>query len=534
MAQITSSQIIFDSSDFTAGFAKNAAIKAVFNNSNQFVANLDPFRDYGVLQPGRKPADATNSSGLAGVLVAAAIKNASVAYGVDGGGKFHEYTFSTNTLTTGSFPYTITGTTPIGQDCIVYKHNSSSTPVFSVFYSYYNTTEWNVGTYVNYTGTPDHDFMSTIPASPLDITSSDGDDTNQRTFMHAMEVGADDILYIGSGRYLHAYDGANGANGTFNAKRLTLPAGFAITGLLKYKDKMLIAGVYSSVSGIPSTTNSASGGEALVYVWNYIDEDITEVISLDDSLVTSIFTWRGNPCVITVGESEGFGALNGTKVKILTGNTAQKLAEFTGTPTLRGVDGSSRVLYINSSGKIYTVGDNVKDGYMVNQIMSNTNTGVGGWIKNVITYGILSSGSNGSSTHSVCKFATSNYATSASYASSYYPVPMPGTMKARTKSVVVEFATTMTSAQGEMSLALSYDTVTGSGSGGVSDQTIISSLNTIATPIQKVYYGTYDSSPFVPFSSICLKVNWTENGANLNVAAPQISRVIINYEHIEI
>lgn len=528
MAKITASQIIFDSSDFLAGFAKSAAIKAVFNNSNQLVSNLDPFRDYGILQPGRKPASATNNSDLGGVITAGAIKNATLSYAVDSSGKFHEYNFATNTITTGSFPYTISGTNPVGQDVMIYKHNSSGTPVFSVFYSYYNNDNWDVGAYVNYTGTPDHDFMSSIPTTPLDISSGDGDDATQRTLPHTMEVGADDILYIGSGRYLHAYDGATGTNGTFSAKVLSLPQGFVIKGLQKYKDKLLIAGVYSSISGSPDISTTASGGEALVYVWDYVSLDINEVIPLDDPIVYSIFMWRGVPHVITGGESEGFGTLNGTKVKMINGDIAVKVAELSGSVAVRGVDGSSRVLFLNADGKIYSIGDNVQDGYQVNQPMSCAQTGTGGWLKNIITYGVIASGSTGSS-HSMSAFPISNFSASARFVSSYYAVPLGDRTRCKVKSVVVEYFNTVTDAKAEMTIQLVYDMNAGS-----SNSTVIQNLNTISAPAQKVYYVDTSGNPFQQFGSIGIDITWSEDSGNANATAPAISRIIINYEQINI
>lgn len=529
MAKISKNQIIFDSEDFIAGFARNFAIKAVVNNSNQSVSNIDPFRDYGILQPGRKPSDATNNAQLGGVMIAMALKNSTLAYGVDTGGKFHEYTYSTNAITNaGSFPHTITGTSPVGQDAIVYKHNSSGTPVYSPFYSYYNNANWDIGAYINYT-TIDDDFMSSVPATPLDITSGDGDDTTQRTAPHPMAVGADDVLYIGSGRYLHAYDGAQGTNGTFQSKVLSLPLGFVITGLLRYQDTMLIAGTFTASTGSVSLSTTGSSGEAVIYVWNYIDLDITQVIPLDDPIVQSIFSWRGKIGVITIGESEGFGTLNGTKVKIVTGNTAEKVAEFQGSVAFRGVDGSSRVLYVNADGKIYGIGDNVQEGFPVNLLMTCSQTGVGGWIKNVVTYNILASGSDGSSSHAQCSFSTSNYATSARFITSYYQVPVPPKQRAKVTSVEVEFFSTVTSAKAELTLQLVYDMNAGS-----SNSTVVQRLDTIAVPAQKVYIRDVSGNPFNEFGTIGLDASWSEESANLNATAPAISRVIINFEPLDI
>lgn len=526
MAQITSSQIIFDHPDFVIGQAKNNAVRGVVNPSNQLVTNFDPFREYGIAQPGRIGVNATNNSVLGGAIIAGALKNTTLAYCVDTAGKFHEYDYSSNTLTNaGSFPHTIAGTSPVGQDVVIYKHNSSGTPVFSPFISYYNNANWDVAAYINYT-TIDDDFMSSVPATPLDITSGDGDDTAQRTAPHLMEIGSDDILYIGSGRYLHAYDGATGSNGTFTRAVLTLPQGFTITSLVKSQDKLLIAGVYTGVTGTVNSTNVGSAGEAVVYVWNYIDLDVTQVIPLDDPYVSAVFNWRGRPCVITIGESEGFGTLSATKLKVLTGNTAEKVAELQGTVLPRSIDSSSRVLYLNADGKIYSIGDNVKDGYPVNQIASCVSTGVPGWFKNIIGNIFLASGSTGS-VYSMAKMSASSFASSSRFVTCYYEVPLPANMKAQVTSVQVEFYSTVSNATVALTLSISYDMNAGS-----SNSTVFTSLRDVAVPAQKQYTKDSAGNPFHAFSSIALDMSWSDVAGS--TSAVKVSRVTVNYKLVAI
>ena len=530
MAQISSNQIIFDYSDFVVGAAKNNAVKGIVNPSNQLVSNFDPFRNYGVAQPGKNAVNATNNAVLVGAIVAAKLKNDTLAYGVDGGGKFHEYDYSANVITNaGVFPTTLSGTTPIGQDVIIYKHNSGGVPVFSPFFSWYNTVNWNIGCFVNYTGTPDDDYMSTIPATPLDIASAspaDGRDVAQKSAPHPMEIGSDDILYIGSGRYLHAYDGATGSAGTFSSRVLTLPQGFTITSLLKSQDKLLIAGVYSGVLGTVNATNIASAGEALVYVWNYIDLDVTQVIPLDDPYVSAIFSWRGRPCVITIGESEGFGTLSATKLKIISGNTAEKVAEFQGTVLPGGIDAGSRVLYVNANGIIYAIGDNIRDGYSVNQIMSCVSTGVAGWIKNIVGNVLLASGSTGS-THSQSRFLSTSFASSARLATCYYQVPLLGGMKAQVSSVQIEYYSVVTDATVGLTLSINYDM-----NAGASGSTVISALRNVVVPAQKIYTKAADGSPFKAFSTIALDMIWSDVSGNTSTV--QVSRIIVNYKLVAI
>ena len=525
MAQITKDQIIFDHSDWTAGLAKNNAVIGINNPSNRAITTFDPFREYGVAQPGKLGVNPTNNSGLGGAMVAMVLKDTTTAYGVDTAGKIHEYNYSTNVLTTGSFPYTIVGASPVGQDAIVYRHKDNSTVVSSFFYSYYNDANWNIGCYRGYT-TLEHDFMSVRPDTPLDITSGDGVDTIQLQKPHIMEIGSDDILYILSGRYLHAYDGGgSGAYGTFSSKVLTLPQGFIGTGLLKYQDKLLIAGVYTGVTGVINSDYVGSAGEALVYVWNYIDLDVNQVIPLDDPYVSSIFSWRGQICVITSGESEGFGTLSATKLKIISGNTATKLAEFTGTVSYRGVDSGSRVLYLNVGGKIYAIGDNLKEGYNVNHIMSCVSTSQAGFIKNLVNNVVIAGSSDGSSTHSLSKFSPSTVNT-AVLTTCYYPIHLPEGKVGSIKSVTVEYYATVTNADMYLTITLATDI----NASFQNDQNVVSNLATITAPAQKIYKVDASGNPFGQFSTVRLGLVWNQNIANST--AVKVTKVIINYELI--
>ena len=82
----------------------------------------------------------------------------------------------------------------------------------------------------------DDDMMSTSAASPL----AGSDLTDGQNAEHPMIVGDDDVLYIGSGRYLHGYDGQVGNAGTFYSKVLTLPLGYIITSMQTYNNYLVI------------------------------------------------------------------------------------------------------------------------------------------------------------------------------------------------------------------------------------------------------------------------------------------------------
>ena len=82
----------------------------------------------------------------------------------------------------------------------------------------------------------DDDFMSTIAVNKMaGMDLIDGQNVE-----HPMIVGDDDVLYIGSGRYLHGYDSFTSLTGTFYSKVLTLPKGYIITSIQKYNGYLVI------------------------------------------------------------------------------------------------------------------------------------------------------------------------------------------------------------------------------------------------------------------------------------------------------
>jgi len=78
--------------------------------------------------------------------------------------------------------------------------------------------------------------MKTRPATPLSAAA--GAYNNP----HPMIVGDDDLLYIGDGSRLHAFDGqyASDDDGKFYDSVLTIPGTYYIKSFAKYKDFLLI------------------------------------------------------------------------------------------------------------------------------------------------------------------------------------------------------------------------------------------------------------------------------------------------------
>lgn len=531
--------ITWDSEDFKAGlgaqgtFSTNTVLKQVEKVGWNYLANINPFIQYGVLQAGKQPSTAfTNNSNLGGCVIATQNYSTSQCYSLDLGGVVNNISFTTNVVSNSSpFPHIITGTTPIGQDCLLYAHNSGGTAdanqVTSLFYSYYNTANWDVGAFVNLT-TFDDDFMSDIPDTPLDITSGDGDSITQKTAPHTLCIGADGILYIGSGRYVHAYDGFTGADGTFSSQVLKLPQGFQIIGMRKYQDVLLIAGNYYSTSA----NGLGQVGQAQLYTWNYIDADIDQFIPLEDPYVSSLFIWNGNIAVITNGITERNGA---NKVKIVTGISTKKIGDFDGiAPCQRGVLTADDLIYINSGGKIISLGDKFEESQAVNHIASCRTSGVSGIVDwNYQTNGgtLMASSSNGAAGVGTPSFNNLNQASGLGSAYGFYFQPQfPIGKEGRIKTVQIDFFSALAASgnNGNLTLDLSVDY-------GANSTQVLTNLASVVTPLLKRYTLSSTGTPFPRFSSIAPQFSW--NPASLSAVSPyspQIASLTVEYENIEI
>ncbi len=581
--------IIFDESDFSGGLVPqgqfgSASIKQTTYSGMAGLSAVDPFRNIGIMQPGMEPVNATNAAtALAGevLAVAFATNSNSLLYGVDIGGRVQQINFVTNTVTTGSFPYTITGTSPHGQDAILYQHNtSSSVQVNSFFYSYYNNTNWNVGALVNQTGVPDDDYMSTVPTQPtgtgtvttngtttlagsgtlfleqlnigdtivvsgetvrtiatitsntsLTVTAAFSTSSGSLTYTyfpnaqisdpHPMCIGSEGILYIGSGRYLHAYDGATGATGTFIPRVLTFSPGFQIQGMVKYDDFMYILVNYATstiAGGIPTAGSSA------VYIWNYQDEVVTKVIPVNEPYASSIFIWRGIPTVTAYGAIERNGYV---KVKHLIGNQAKRVIDIPSStsPVLRGIDSRQDTLYMNIGGLIITIGDRFSgEGYAINYIgyaSANTNSG---WIYNLQTTASIPAiliSSAQSTSYSFSKL-TGGYASANAFTQFYEP-DFPMRKWGRVKSITIYYFQTFAFSAANPAFSLNLYTDYGTST------TIISQIESLASPLVKKYLTDSSGSPLPTFTSVGLQFIWAD-GSSTSPNAHQVSKVIVEYE----
>lgn len=582
--------VTWDSADWRAGLGAEGAFstsqgdKQVDAQGWKTLSKIDPFRIYGILTPGLAPNAYSNSNLLAAAIVSGQIYNGTILFGTSSDGKIYKASYFGNTpsiTNAGTFPHTISGSTVVGQDTLLYAHNSSSIQIVSLFYSYYNSTSWNVGADVNLisgVGTFNDTFMSTVPTqatgpgtvqtgasttltgtSTLFLTTFRIGDTilvtgetvrtitaiasntsltvgvafstsssglsytyfpnSQRQHPHPMAIGSDGILYIGSGNRLHAYDGSTGANGTFSPSVLTFAQGFEIIGIRKYNDSLLIAGNYS-----PTGLAAADGsGEALVYIWNYTDLNVTQVVPLEDPYVSAIFIYQGNPTVITSGIQERNGR---NKVKVITGISTTRIFDFDGViPLQRGIVVADDVLYLNAGGKILAYGDKYAKSSAVNHIGTCTNASSSGFLLYDFTdSALVASSDNNVSTGSLNNFGSVG-TDSASMTSFSLQLPLPHGKRARIVSVQVQYYQTLATNAGNGTLAMSLIT------DFVTTTSLLSSVSSVDNPLIKKYLYTASGAP-LPH---CTTLGWsmTFTGPS-TTGTPFISQVQIEYEDADI
>lgn len=525
----TGGYIIYDSDDWKAGLGPQGSFSSTQyltqTDASGFLSmsNIDPFLNYGNLRPGyASGANATNNSVLAGVVKSMVLKDNNTAYGIDAGGKVQTLsvlTGSANTLTTPAHTISYaSGSTYVGQDGILYKHNVGGTPVVSFFYSAYNSNNWDVGTLGLVSGTYNDVFMSGTPTTPLDIATAspaDGKSTLQRTEPHPMEIGQDDVLYIGSGRYIHAYDGASGtSNGTFTSRVLTLPSGFQVVAMKKFGNVFLIAGNYYAGS-------TDSVGEAQLYTWNYTDSDISSFTSLEDFSVSALFSWKGSPVVIT----QGVPSRNGkNKVKLVAGNSLTEIASFDGTiPTNRGVLVINDIIYMNAGGKILSIGDKFKRGTSINHVYTTSDTGPSGCLlySDLIGGFIASSGA----TPAVNTIFSNNGSSVGSVRTFFFDPSFGYGKQGRVKSVVVKYYDVLAAhgSNGTLTMNLNINNNT-------TQALIINGLSSVALPLVKKYSLTTAGGVLPMFSTIGFSLAWTAS----TVGIPVVSKIEIEYELVDI
>lgn len=523
MPKITTSKIIFDSDDWLSGLNEQYGTPlggSIYNkklgNSAASMRAMTPFRFLGFLSPSVQPTDITNVAQVDSILLQAVPRDFSgtpFQIGITSGGKLLKFNQS-SLFTTSNFPYTMTAhaghTTLVGKSLINYNANIGGTSALRTFYAWTDNTDWDVGVVSDTTATFDDDFMSTVPATPL----AGSDLTDGKSVSHPMSVGEDDILYIGSGRYVHAYDGQTGTNGTFSPKVFTLPSGYVITAFAR------IIG-YLVIFAHNSVNNGIDRADAKAFFWNYLNDDPTYIEELEDNIVTAGFTYNGTVGCFTYGRTSDFSiSAKKARLRIYTGGEFKTVALFSGTSPMNGgvVINDEEVIW-NSDGQVFSW-NNIFAPNKLNIIAEGIGTTTA--LLTDLTGNLLAcTGTTTSGGLQLLTGSTTYYFQSSWTSIMAEPVHLKG--RSRIQRIRIKFAKASTGGR-EINLTIQTDR-------GATITQILSGIKTIAsTELTKDYIFSYDGSVLPTFESIGIVISYGAGSGSTD--APLVSSVEIDYEPI--
>jgi hypothetical protein len=390
--RIEPDKIVWDREDFMAGLVPDFTNGVCFGAKGAaYMESFNPlsWSPPGIAYPGFL---ATSLSGVTAgpvpdaVLVDAAVDDTGTNGYALGGNKLHQITTGFTVLNTaGSWPHTIAGAgvhaahnTFTGVLGSVVQYNVSGLP--RTFYSYGDNIDWDVGT-VTPGGTFDDDFMTSVPTTPLGTTAADLTDGQGKP--HPLYPAADGILYEGSGRFVHSYDGPNN---TFYSRVLDLPIGYDITGFAEDGTDLVSFGT--------TGRGTAKRATARAFWWS-ADRPASyyKEVKLDDNDVSCPFNYNGTMGCFTRNRS------NKSVLRLWDGTGFVPKFYWTGSlPTVGGAEIWNNMVLWNSDGKMYGWGS-FKGEYPEGafQLMSGSGT-TSGFLKNLTgttLYASSGTGTNG-------------------------------------------------------------------------------------------------------------------------------------------
>ena len=276
----------------------------------------------------------------------------------------YDSTIQTITADAGDNFTTLPATDFWGEDIILYKIGSS----FFIFYSWNDSDDGDVGRFTPGGASPSDVFMSATAASGAKLTGA---------VPHRMVEGADGMLYITNGRYVSQYDGATGANGTFNATRYDLGVGWITTDVRRYGNYLAVASVKSGANYINYTFSSL----CRVNLWNMTEPGVGLEYEIADNFLSAIFAVGSRLYAFTRGRN------NTVKVWRFDGREFELVWEsavYTGTPDARQIELYKNLIVWASGASILALDldtDGVHQPFLANDGTNDVTTN--GFIKNV-------------------------------------------------------------------------------------------------------------------------------------------------------
>lgn len=529
MPSLSGNKIIFDATDYLATlhpqYSNSTNDLPPIIGTNKLTASqaFDPYRFSGYAAPGVEAVGADNADEIGGLLIAAIVgTEGSDDYGYAleledavGGTKLHRINLDLSTFeveNSSPWPHTISGSGIItGGDLVKYDANVSGTGQKCAFYSYVDAGgSWDVGRYT-FSGTVggfDDDFMTTVPTTTLSASGNDK--------AHPMIVGNDDKLYIGDGRYLHAYDGSVGNDGTVSNEVLVLPPGYNIRAFALRPNFLAI---FADVE----TERNEYRGKARCFFWNYLDEDPSYIYDLNDNFVTAATEINGTILCWTTGRQQmlddGYRDRT-TRIQEFVGDrfdTVQVLNGY-GSPIYRGVDVVGQTALFNVNGDIYQYGSPVEGAPIGLNKVAKGSGSQSGFCRRLYQFQGVNISTGDGDPNGLEKLEN-NYAISANFSTVAEQPVFPNGQRGRVKSVTVYYGAT---ASGGRELALYLGTETGV-------TTLFTGKKTITADNIVEKYEVDSTGDELPAFSVlkCIGV-WSEGDGSTD--APIIQRVVVEFE----
>jgi len=505
MPSMNKNIIRFDASDFLSGLSPQyvtslGATPDTFTGKLNLASAFHPYRSLGYAAPGFQATDLTNVSAVTGILrnvCTGAESSTAYAYAIGDNELLHRIDISNKTVSNaGSWPHSITGAgAETGNDCIMYNTNIGSTRTACVFYSWNDSGgAWNVGIFNTSASTFDDDWMTTIPASPLTASGNNKP--------HPMVIGADDVLYIADGNVLHGMDGGNGANGTFETTLLTLPSGYIITTMAKTPDYLAVFAYYAP-GGNSVSPSVVTSGPAICVLWNYLDEDPTYVIPLNDNVVTASFEFSGTVGCLTQGTKpfpEGENRF--CTLQVLNGLSFEIKKVFIGNPPIHGgVEVIDDSIQWNSDGAVHCYGTPLLDtppGLNKLNVGSGTTSGLLRTIGGLTGFQLISSGATTSGGAQYMKVGT--YSSAALLQTGAISPDVPPDKIWKITRVGVRFGKTVSTGR-SLSLYLQKENA-------VNTQVLSALTSVTSSTINTFYDRDINGNMFGQFQELSLVLQW--------------------------
>lgn len=518
MPAIQKNKIIYDRNDWLGGlhqqYDTSTGVPKRQDNKLAAVRSVTPYRAWGYMQPGFNPTDVTNVSQMTGLGLKGVVEDTD-AYIVLANGRVVKLDILTATLATSTgWPHDISGATA-GSDIANYSANVSSTLTTCLFVSWYDGTDGDIARLDIGNNTWDDTWFSTTAASGFNL---------EKDLPIVLQRGKDDILYVLNGNEIHAIDGQQGADGTVSQTVLEVPSDYIFTSAAK-TDTYLVGFAYKEQAG-----GSFNKSQVTAFFWDYLSQDPTLVIDLNDNVCSEAFEWRGTVGCFTGGRrTNPVSNTKSSKVQLYSFESGkfEVLTTFTGNLPIRGgVEVTGDIIQWNSQGKVHQWGTNFDD---TDDVLNQTSEGLG------TTSGLLAEFStttqfisSGTTTSGGLQTLNTGYEDSSFFQGAAGEPIFPTGQKGRVRNVTVTFER---GATGGRVVAVSLQDELGnttniiSAAENLGNTTAIDSSNIVTDR-----HYTSAGAVLPRFRAISPIVQWSSGGGA--GAAPSIASIEIEFEAV--